>query len=72
MQTATINGQAVVYRRDTVFKVQIGRGKSAYKDRFTSIGNPFQAVQLYRGINIGRGYKKRFLIDGKPFVREFS
>jgi hypothetical protein len=62
MRTATLDGKHIAYTDDTRFEVQIGRGKSAYKTRYTLTGNLHQAVLYYQGINIGRGYKKRLVM----------
>jgi hypothetical protein len=42
------------------YKVQVGKGKGSYKTRYT-LYNQIQALRYYRGINIGNGYKKRFV-----------
>ena len=56
---AELDGKRVAYHDHTIFLVQIGRYKSGYKTEWQTVGNLHQAVLLYRGINIGRGYKKR-------------
>lgn len=59
MKTAELNGKHIAYTSETVFEVQIGRYKSAYKTKYSFVGNLGQAVYYFNCINIGRGYKKR-------------
>jgi len=65
-----LDGQKVAYSSETLFIVQVGKGKSAYQNRYTFTGNLPQAVQYYNGINIGRGYKKRLVMPSakKPVL----
>lgn len=73
--TATLNGKLISYTKDTVFIIQVGRGKSAYKTRYSITGNLGQAMMYFNGINIGNGYKKRIFIPAfnKPVIlRAFS
>jgi len=75
LKFSELDGKKIAYHSDTVFRVQIGKGKSGYKDRFRIQGNLTQAVLLYNGINIGNGYKKRLYSDflNKPVLaRQFS
>ena len=75
MKTATLDGKRIAYTDETEFLVQIGRGKSGYTTRYQFKGNLHQAVFYYRGINIGRGYKKRLVMPAalrKVLAREFS
>jgi len=62
MKTATLDGKRIAYTDNTVFEVQIGRGKSAYTTRYTFKGELARAVMHYRCINIGNGYKKRLVM----------
>ena len=62
MKTATLDGKRIAYTDDTKFEVQIGRGKGKYQTKYSFKGNLHQAVMYYRGINIGRGYKKRLVM----------
>jgi len=43
-----------------MWRVQVGKGKSAYKDRYV-FDNISQAVAWYNGINTHSGYKKRLV-----------
>jgi hypothetical protein len=75
MKTATLDGKRIAYTDDTKFEVQIGRGRSKYTTRYAFTGNLHQAVMYYRGINIGRGYKKRLVMPAanRPVLaRAFS
>ena len=63
IKTATLDGKRIAYHSETVFLVQVGRySKGAYKTRYSIVGNIGQAVMMYNGINIGRGYKKRIYV----------
>jgi hypothetical protein len=74
--TAEIDGKRIAYTDDTDFLVQIGKGKSAYKTKYSFKGNLGQAVHYYIGINIGNGYKKRLVMPScskRPVIaRAFS
>ena len=75
MKTATLDGKRIAYTDETEFLVQIGRGRSAYETKYSFKGELARAVFYYRGINIGRGYKKRLVMPAalrKVLAREFS
>ena len=75
INTATVDGRHIAYTPDTLFTVQIGRGKGSYKTRYTFKGDLHQAWFYYNGINVGNGYKKRIVMVGanKPVLaRQFS
>lgn len=74
MQTRTIalDGKTLTFDDDTLFLVQVGRGRGGYKTRYSFTGNIAMAVFYYRGVNVGNGYKKRLLMNGKTLVRQFS
>lgn len=75
MRTATLDGKRIAYNDDTEFLVQVGRGKGAYATRYSFKGELARAVFYYRGINIGRGYKKRLVMPAaiRPVLaRAFS
>lgn len=75
MRTATLDGKRIAYTDDTVFEVQVGRGRGAYATRYSFKGEIARAVMYYRAINIGRGYKKRLIMPNamRPVLaREFS
>jgi len=72
---ATLDGKKIAYCSETTFLIQIGKGKSSYKTKYTINGNLGLALMYYEGINIGNGYKKRLLVPSfnKPLLaREFS
>ena len=73
--TAELDGKRIAYADDTVFMVQVGKGRGAYKTRYQFTGNLAQACAWYRGLNIGNGYKKRLIapVLNKPVLaRQFS
>jgi hypothetical protein len=59
IKTANIDGKLIAYSSKTAFFVQIGKGKSAYKTKYSFEGNLGRALFYYNAINIGNGYKKR-------------
>lgn len=59
IKVAFLDGKPVAYTDETEFLVEIGRNRSAYKIRWRFVGDLHQAVRYYRGLNVGRGYKKR-------------
>jgi hypothetical protein len=66
-----LNGKEVTYSSDTIFYVQVGRGKGSYKARYS--GSDLSRISFYyTGINVGNGYKKRLLMGNKVLVRQFS
>ncbi len=68
----TINNKTFICNNETHFCIQVGKGKSAYKDRYVFVGDLNKALFYYRCINIGYGYKKRLMIDKKVVSRAFS
>jgi len=73
--TNELDGKKIAYHSETIFLVQIGRGKSGYRTKYSFKGNLAQAVWWYNCINIGNGYKKRLLAPSfnKPLLaRQFS
>jgi hypothetical protein len=69
-KTIKINGRSVCYHNETTFIVQVGKGKSAYKNKYLFKGDIRKAAFYYESINIGNGYKKRLLMSGanKPVL----
>ena len=51
-----------------VFTVQSRSHNGRYKTRIVT-ENWAQAVMYYNMINIGNGYRKRLLVDGKPYKK---
>lgn len=72
----SVNGKTVAYCAETVFLVQLGKGKKgAYKTEFSFKGDLVKAFFYYNYINIGKGYKKRLLMPSSPkkvLVKETS
>jgi len=60
--TVNIDGKDYTYSSDDAWEVQVGKGSSAYKTRY-SFKSPNQAVFYFNCINIGRGYKKRLILN---------
>jgi hypothetical protein len=73
--TQELNGKKIAYTTETLFEVQVGKDNSAYKTRYSFIGDLAKAVYYFNAINIGNGYKKRLLCRtfNKPVLaRVFS
>lgn len=68
LKSIKVNGRDVQYSDKTNFTVQVGKGKSSYKTRYSFTGDIRQAAYYYECINIGNGYKKRLVMDGKTLV----
>lgn len=62
IKTVTIDGKPLAYTNQTVFLVQIGKNRGAYRTKWSFKGDPFRAAKYYRGLNVGLGYKKRLLM----------
>ena len=63
LHEAILDGKRIEYDSETVFCIQVSKGKGAYHDRYRVVGNLAQAVVLYNGINLGPGYKARLMSD---------
>jgi L-rhamnose isomerase len=70
LKTAEVDGKCIEYTNKSIFEVQVGKGKGAYKTRYTFEGRLDQACFYYRSINIGLGYKKRLVCKSlnKPVI----
>lgn len=70
LKTATVDGKQVGYSSETVFLVQVGKGKSSYKTRYSFTGDLGRAIMHFNMINIGNGFKKRLLVPSfnKPVM----
>ena len=62
IKTVTIDDRKVAYTSETVFLVQLGKNRGAYRTKYRFTGNIHQAVAYYRGLNVGLGYKKRLYV----------
>ena len=72
LKFAELDGKRIAYSSETHFFVQLGRGKSEYRTRYTIKGSLGEAVFYYRAINIGNGYKKRLLMNDRTLARTTS
>jgi hypothetical protein len=59
------NGRPVSYDRDTVFTIQTCHGaKGTFRTVYKFVGELSRAAKWYGAVNIGRGYKKRLVMQG--------
>jgi len=75
VKVAEINGKRIAYTDQSVFLVQVGRGRGAYRTKYAITGSLGQACFYYRCVNVGNGYKKRLVCESlnKPLIaRQFS
>ena len=61
-----LDGKKIAYSEETMFLVQLGKGKGSYQTKWHFKGSLSQAVSYYNGLNIGNGYKKRLLMPSSP------
>lgn len=72
-KTATLDDKPIVYADETIFMVQIGKGKKGtYWTKYRVVDNLIRAVKLYYSVGIAYGYKKRLTMNGKVLSRQFS
>lgn len=50
----------------SLHEVQVRKDKGAWQTRYSFEGKGVEAVKYYSGINVGAGYRKRFVVDGTP------
>lgn len=50
----------------SLHEVQVRKDKGAWKTKYSFEGRGLEAVKYYDGINVGAGYRKRFVVDGNP------
>lgn len=62
LKTVTLDGKKLAYTSETLFLVQVGKNRGAYRTKYTFKGDPFEAAKYYRGLNVGLGYKKRLYV----------
>lgn len=62
LKTVTLDGKKLAYTSETLFLVQVGKNRGAYRTKYTFKGNIHQAVAYYRGLNVAYGYKKRLYV----------
>ena len=66
-----LDGKKIAYCSETIFLVQISKGKGSYKTKARFIGNLFGAVMHFNGINIRAPFNKRLLMPScskKPIL----
>jgi hypothetical protein len=71
LATAVLDGKNIAYSSETVFLIQVGKGKKGrYVSRYSIKGSLETAILYYKGINIGNGYKKRLYVPSfnKPIL----
>jgi hypothetical protein len=49
----------------SLHEVQVRKDKGAWQTRYSFEGKGLDAMKYYQGINVGAGYRKRFVVDGK-------
>lgn len=62
LKTSYIDNRPIGYCSETIFLVQIGKGRNKYRTKWEIKGNFGQAFLLYQGLNVHSGYKKRLLM----------
>jgi hypothetical protein len=62
MKTFELDGKKYPYDDNTKFRTEVGRGDGPYNDIRYTCPTPQQAWMWYSGVNIGNGYKKRFVM----------
>ena len=50
----------------SLHEVQVRKNKGAWQTRYSFEGKGIEAVKHYDAINVGAGYRKRFVVDGTP------
>jgi len=63
METFNVGGKEYNWNSDTKFTVEVGKGSGKYSPRYSFEGNFVQASFYYACINVGLGYKKRFVME---------
>lgn len=71
LSSLKLDDKMIAYHSESVFLIQTGKGKKGgYRTKYQIVGNLPQAIMLYKGINIGNGYKKRLVCEtfNKPLI----
>lgn len=63
MDTFTVGGKEYTFDSDTRFLVEVGRYRGSYSPRYSFVGDFKQAAFYYSCVNVGLGYKKRFVVE---------
>ena len=61
----TVNDKSVIH-------IQLGKNRSAYRNKWSFVGEAAKAVRYYRCLNVGYGYKKRLVLDGKVIAKTIT
>lgn len=65
---ANFNNKLIHYNNDTEFLVQYRKkSRGAYKTKYRIVGNFYQALMLYNGLNINDKYNKRLYMPSCSF-----
>jgi len=71
-----LDGKKIKFHHSNIIKVELGKGKSSYKTKWSFEAKQFSnAVFYFNCLNIGNGYKKRLVCNelNKPLLaRAFS
>lgn len=49
----------------SLHEVQLRKNKGKWQTKYSFQGDGNNAVHYYRSLNVGEGYRKRFVVDGK-------
>ena len=72
LKIAKLDGKEIAYYSETLFLIQVGKGKGPYRTKQSFKGNLGQALMHYNGLNVHSGYKKRLLMNDKVLARELT
>lgn len=73
LKTSYLDGRPIGYCSETIFLVQIGKGKNKYRTKYELKGNFGQAFLMYQGLNVHSGYKKRLVMPSSkaPIIARY-
>ncbi len=72
-KTMWIDGKPYRFTDESILIIETAKGRGKYSVRYSFTGKENgQAMMHFDMINIGNGYKKRILLDGKVIRREMS
>jgi hypothetical protein len=66
--TSELDGLKVSYKLNSIFEVQTGKDKGRYQTKHKFTGSLVAATLWFNSTNVGNGYKKRLLMDGKTLA----
>lgn len=67
-----LNNKEHTVNAHSLIQVQLGKNRSAYRTKWSFIGEAAKAVKYYRCLNVGYGYKKRLVLDGKVIAKTIT